>query len=528
MNFFILILSSTFLISSTIEKISFDWGGQYGLIKNNGSVLFNTDWRSNHLFFDGTWANFPTMYGELIETGFNDIVSIGFDNENNDSLYSNTDVLYKIGDFSLDQFSFNIESSDKNRAYNIYAFKRSFAGFENQYFNNSSQPIQQSYIVSLLSNKENTIGSIHLGHFNTYSNFPDEESSSKYRQIITTANSKIQQNYGKFSLILSLDNFLQKLRSNHSLSITTKNRFLVRSIFEGKINFSGSNDWDTSISFLQNKRSIKTDSIRFQNWNSVLVNMLYKNLDLHIKYGSINKQLLSGYGLNIHKEIMGFFLKLSLLADSKPSHPYYQIANDTNENQSFEKNISKILTLNYQTGKSLFHSRVTFIDGVNSFWNNNEKTRTLFIKINNQLSSNFYFSVFYNHEKNITYHTGGMGDWYGMDIDYKINILKNNMDFIVNTNIKNYNKRTSNVYFNPIEMIPIRKNLSDNIGNMTLLNFGITINISSVTFQYNWINLLELLNINNESEKFNKVTFNPIMPYNGWQKQISIVWHFLN
>lgn len=527
MRFLLLILSSTFLISSTIEKIPYDWVGQYGLFKFNGAVLFNSDWRSNNLFFDGTWTNFPTMYGELVETDFNNIVSLDFNNENNDSLYSNTEVFYKIGDFSLDQFSFNIEKFDKYSDHNIYAFKRSYTGFDNQYFNNSSQPIQQSYIASLSSKKDNTIGNIHIGHFNTFSNFPDIESNSKYHQIISTVNSHIQQKYGKFTVILSLDNFLQKLRSNHSLSITTKRRYLSRSLLEGKINFLIKNDWYAAISFMQNKRSIKTDSIRLQNWNTVSINSNHKNFNFFLKSGSINKELLLDYGLDINREIGGVFLKLSFLADSKPIHPYYHIANDIDKNQLIEKNISKIFTLDYHLGTSLFHSRISFIDGFNPLWNDNDKTRSIFLKVVSQVSSNFYFSLFYNDESNITYHTGGLGDWYGMDIDYKMNLFKSNMKLIFSTNIKNYNKRSSKIYFNPIEMVPLNDNES-NFGNMTILNFGVIINLSSVTFQYNWINLIELLDIDNESEKFNKVNFNPMMPYNGWQKQISIVWHFLN
>jgi len=528
MIFLFLFLNSAFLISSTIEKIPFDWAGQYGLIKNNGVIFYNSDWRSNNLFFDGTWSNFPTMYGELIEEGFNDIVSVEFENEKNDSLFLNTEVLYKIGDFSLDQFSFNIEKNDGYRRYNIYGFKRSFTGFENQYFDNSLQPIQQSYITSLSSKKENTIGKIHIGHFKTFSNFPDRESYSEYRQTITTVNSQIQQNYGNFSLILSSDNFLQKLRSNHSLSITTKNRYLTRSIFEGKIKYSNSKDWNTELSLVQNKRSIKTNSIRFQDWNSVSINTAYKNLNFYINSGLINNKILLGYGLNFKKVIAGIFTESSFLVEEKPSHPYYYNSNEVEENQLIDKNIFRIFTFDYNLGKSLFHSRISLIDGSNPFWQDNEKTKTIFIKVNNQLSSNFYLSIFYNYENDITYHTGGLGDWYGIDMDYKIKIFKNNMILNFNTNIKHYNNKTSNVYFNPIEMIPMSEKLSDEIVNMTLLNFGIIMNISSVTFQYNWINLLELLNINGDSEKFNKVNFHPMMPHNGWQKQISIVWHFFN
>ena len=164
--------------------------------------------------------------------------------------------------------------------------------------------------------------------FNTSSNFPDIQSNSKYHQIISTVNSHIQQKYGKFTVILSLDNFLQKLRSNHSLSITTKRRYLSRSLLEGKINFLIKNDWYTAISFMQNKRSVKTDSIRFQNWNTVSINSSHENFNFFLKSGSINKELLLDYGLDINREIGGFFLKLSFLADSKPIHPYYHIAND--------------------------------------------------------------------------------------------------------------------------------------------------------------------------------------------------------
>ena len=47
-------------------------------------------------------------------------------------------------------------------------------------------------------------------------------------------------------------------------------------------------------------------------------------------------------------------------------------------------------------------------------------TKTIFIKVNNQLSSNFYLSIFYNYENDITYHTGGLGDWYGIGRDLHI------------------------------------------------------------------------------------------------------------
>ena len=433
--------------------------------------------------------------------------------------------IYKIGDFSLDEFSFNFEKSGENENFNLYAFKRSFTGFDNQYYNSSLQPIQQSYISSISSRKENSSIKINLGHFNTFSNFPDGIFKSNYRQIITTINFHFQHDYRKFNFILSLDNFLQKLRSNHSLSITTKNRYLSRSLLQGKIIFPNIYGWGNTLSFLQNKRSVKSENISLQNWNSILVNTNHKNFDFYLEYGSMNKKLLLSYGLNVYKEIPGLLFKISFSENSKPFHPYYHFVNDVTKNQLVEKNKSKIFTLDYSRGKSLFHLRFSLINGLNPFWNDNEESRTIFMKINNRISSNLNFSLFYNYEGSITYMTGGLDDWYGMDISYRVYLFKNNMSINFTTNLKNYISRNSNVYFNPIEMVPINSISYDVIGEMSIVNFGIRMNISTFTFEYNWINLLELLN---KSEELNKVTFNPKMPYNGWQKQISIVWHFLN
>jgi hypothetical protein len=368
-----------------------------------------------------------------------------------------------------------------------------------------------------------------VGHFNTFSNFPDNIMNSEYRQITTTANSKIQHNHGKFGYIISLDNFLQKFRSNHSLSKTTKNRYLTRSMLQGKIKFPKLNSWNTDMTFFHNKRSMKNESTIKQNWNSILISGFNENLDLSLEYGSIDKQSLLSYSFNIEKKIIGTLLKFSFFSESKPSHPfYYSQLDNVVKSLKVEKNISKTLTLNQSLGKSSFQSRIAFNEGINPFWTGNEKSTTLFLKINGQFLSNFNYSVYYNYERDITYHTGGLGDWFGVDLDFSKELFQNNMNLNFRINLKNYNKRVSRIYFNPIEMIPSNDSIFYEFGNMTMLNFRITMKVSSIMFQYDWINLLEILKIHEKSETFNEITFNPMMPKNGWQKQISIVWNFLN
>jgi hypothetical protein len=82
----------------------------------------------------------------------------------------------------------------------------------------------------------------------------------------------------------------------------------------------------------------------------------------------------------------------------------------------------------------------------------------------------------------------------------------------------------SKIYFNPIEYVPVLRSEYKS-EEMNILNCNIRAKVSSFTIQYSWINMLELFNYN---KKGTEVQFNPEMPLNGWQKNISIEWHFID
>ena len=127
---------------------------------------------SQNLLFDGTWAIFPQMYGDNIMQGFS-----GYLQQNNASDSSNVSsyLNYNQGDYGLDKFSFWLENFSKSRNFRIQAFKRSFLGNLNQYYYGTYQPLQQSYIISYETNDSLDHSGLSIGHFNTYSGFPDEE-----------------------------------------------------------------------------------------------------------------------------------------------------------------------------------------------------------------------------------------------------------------------------------------------------------------------------------------------------------------
>ena len=42
------------ILAQPIEIVPFDWGGQFGYVSRSGAIMWNQDWRSNRLLFDGT------------------------------------------------------------------------------------------------------------------------------------------------------------------------------------------------------------------------------------------------------------------------------------------------------------------------------------------------------------------------------------------------------------------------------------------------------------------------------------------
>mgnify|MGYP006222811967 FL=1 len=126
MRIFLSTLSLSLLFSKNIETLPFDWGGQFGYFNNHGAIFWNTDWRSNRLLFDGTWAIYPTMFGHEIEEGFNLDHSLQIKDLDTTGVKSN--FKYDQGDYLLDRFDFTLSYGLRDRQAKLHAFKRTYAG----------------------------------------------------------------------------------------------------------------------------------------------------------------------------------------------------------------------------------------------------------------------------------------------------------------------------------------------------------------------------------------------------------------
>ena len=526
-RFFIFFIFYTIqlVFPKNIQIIPYDWVGQFGLYKDDGTLLFNTDWKSNKLLFDGLFLGYPIMYGENVEKNFQKQLKPNFIKNSFDSSITSSEIKYKQGDFSLDQFSFHLDGNQKNRSFDLIAFKRSYFGNQNQYFHNSLQPIQQSYIATISSKKEKSLGTVSIGHFNTYSGFPDIDDERYLSSRITNSNTHFQHSGGKFNYIFSIDNFLQRFKSNHSLSLTSSTRYLTRNTIQGKVETYSNSDKEYSIGFILNNRSLQIESIFNQYWNSYYILAANKNLRAYLDFGSIGEIYVYNFAFDLENSFKNFDFEASFKEENKPIHAYYYFNKSDGNIQLIEKNRFKSFTMKWRSTHNYFSSKISLIKEINPIWLDNEKTQTFFFEYNNKFLPFLEFSLLYNKEKYVTHKTGGLGDWVGVDLKSNFSVFSAYMDISLNVNAKHFSERVSKIYFNPIESIPIFTNENERYKEMNILNSAIRLKVSSFVIEYNWINILEFFNYYKE---LSKVRFNPEMPLNGWQKTITFEWHFID
>ena len=263
MRIFLSTLFISFLFSKNTEVFPFDWGGQFGYINNDGAILWNTDWRSNRLLFDGTWAIYPRMFGSEIEKGFNSEQSSILDTTG-----INSNFKYDQGDYLLDRFDITLSYGLKNRQAKLHGFKRTYAGSINQYSNGSLQPQQQSYLFEYQSIKNKDHSGYSLGHFNTFSGFPDSLEGSLVDNRITSSNFFWNRSGNKVNTKLEIDYFLQRYKTDHSLAEESDPRYLSRNKFklELKTNFK---KYEGYLTFIKNIRSIKSETFYSNEWDKI-------------------------------------------------------------------------------------------------------------------------------------------------------------------------------------------------------------------------------------------------------------------
>jgi hypothetical protein len=154
------------------NDIPYDWSGQYGIMTNNGRLMWNQDWGIGVLLIDGTFTNYPTRFGSSYKNNFKLSSTADFYKELHsfpDSSQIKSRIDYYRGDFSYDQLEIDAQFSEKNRVIFLSGFKRTYKGPYSQYTDplGSNNPLQQSYRLDYLSKDKDELLDISVGYFIT-------------------------------------------------------------------------------------------------------------------------------------------------------------------------------------------------------------------------------------------------------------------------------------------------------------------------------------------------------------------------
>ena len=522
------------IFADTIENIPFDWSGQFGYVSHNGTILWNKDWNSNRLLFDGTWSIFPKMYGPLIDKGFNQPIDKQFQKKDSSSVKSN--FRYDQGDYLLDRFSFGLDYKTNNREASLHGFKRTYAGNFNQYKNNSFQPQQQTYLISYRSSNDKDTGGFSLGHFNTYAGLPDSTDYGIFDNRITSTNIFWNRSYDKLDTKFTMDYFLQRYSVEHLLSEYVGTRFLTRSRYQGEIIWKMNDDKQTSICIESSNRSIRTDSLYNFYWDKLSLVYSSSVLNIFSSYLLYKNEFLFNYGMRLDKKFGIISAYLDFRSNHYPTHPYYTIINTFDNIPSHINNISMIGSIRLAYENNQISTTIVQSNDDNTFWKTiisdsiNKIKPHRMIDLNYKTSSIPFINIEANYrlQESMPFYSDGIGSWIRLKIGSSLNLFNDYMLIDANIDFNRLEDRHNSSSINFVEMVPMVNYEKSSLTPVDVINAKISAHVSTFTISYEWFNLNEIILASMNSEENNFFKIHPFLPSLGRQVNLSIDWRFQN
>ena len=519
---------SNVVFSSSIQYVPFDLGYQFGFLNHNGMIMWGEDWKSNNLFFDGSWAIFPPMYGAKIKEGFQN------DSNNEISIDSSevvSNIEYQQGDYGLDKFSVDIDYIEKNRSFELFGFKRSYLGNNNQYYSNTLQPQQQSYTLSLKSFDNDVNTGLTAGHFNTLSGFPDSETNGLFDNRITSLNYFLVKTLGSSSIGFEMDQFLQRYKAVHHLSFYNNPRFLNRSVYKAELT-SSINQMPILLGISINDRATILDSRVHIGWVNVYSNLKWSDLNLFTSLTKDENRFLYDYSLIYNKNFELLTITLSNIARSIPTHPYYFHNTEFSQKTNFYKkyfNQGSFVWDGLNNSLSLIMSSIidkqTFKTESLSMQNKYSNVNFTYTR---KINSSLDVSIHYNVMDTNNYYSGGIGNEIGLKFQSDFSLFNNFLGIELDSEIKYFFNRVNYSMINPIEMVPMIINENDH-GSLLpihLINSVLRAKVSTVIFEFSWANLSEIILSSIQTDENNFFSYHPTIPSMGRQINFSINWKF--
>jgi len=226
------------------DDIPYDWSGQYGVISNNGRLMWNQDWTLGVLLIDGTFANYPTRFDLSYKNNF-DLLNTGDFYHGLHSFPDSSQIKSRIdyyrGDFSYDQLEIDAEFTEKNRVISLNGFKRTYKGPYGQYIDpqGGNNPLQQSYRLDYSSKDKDENLDISIGYFITDSRLNlSDPADFIHKEKIVSAGIGYSKNFNTWNYKVHGAFFQQYYKMSFDSTEAYLNRFHLKQFISKKLNNS--------------------------------------------------------------------------------------------------------------------------------------------------------------------------------------------------------------------------------------------------------------------------------------------------
>jgi len=500
----------TQLLAQSLTPIPFDWSGQNGISSYDGLLLWNRDWNSNELFFDGTFQSYPQRFGEEIAQDATLSYTYAFRNilfPDSSKIYTSFD--YRQGDYLYDQLNIHADFSQSDRIMKWNGFKRSYGGPFSQFIQPENQstrvltPNQQSYLFYYLSKMNNRISVLSIGKFITdsgilyFSADPNTgelyEVKGLHKDEITTSSFSVYTEWKQFDFHFRIAQYMENRDWNTSESFRPKHYF-IRGLYEGILSPSGENVG----SLWQVGMSGHTQALTFPSA------VISKDRSWISAWGNLNRSKFQIYG--------------GVDAGDESVLPHFLITLNKNsgsmkwKNEMGMKNIPKHLMI-WENSQSFFESWINVNSNVK--WNKEDLTIFGIINywhVNNLIEDGMgispkelfsiktgygweaihglKFSGSWRHSSTTPLLSDGISDHIKTELEYTRSLFSDKMILTAELIVEGLLNRDSSSIFHPELQRPMEWSFL--LEDYWTTHFVISAKVSSVVFSYRMQNLFNI------------------------------------
>ncbi|MEE8437340.1 MAG: hypothetical protein V3S22_03265 [Candidatus Neomarinimicrobiota bacterium] len=491
--------------------LPFDWVNQAGITIQDGNILWNQDWVSGPLLFDGTYTSFPKKFGMAVSDRFQ-LLRTGDSRELPhlpDSAFTTSSINYYRGDHFYDQLGLKADFGEKDRLISLNGFKRNYGGDHGHYLypGQGLGPIQQSYRFDYVSKFSNSVNSFALGRFITHSGLPDSTVNGRIDDDILSAGLMGLKKGSGWNINYHGSIFTQRRKIIHSTRMDSSRTYLNRVMFSIKIRQGG-----FGAGLFASAQSIAADNFfRNLHWGGLYGEYSLGPMRVLAGLSLLDDQKSKPYYRVVYTQVIN---KSRILADisfeHNPRHPYFNRDSLSQQFDSWHR-----ARVNYQFESGKFRGQVFLSAGKssNEYFGRKAIYKSITLKADWELISGWHLNTEYLNQQDTTLYLPRIGSLVRIGLKGSFYLFKQNLKLNSHLWAQGWLDRKAGFKYDLLNEVPLLDSGSAQLPSQWNLNFEASAVVKSVVLSYRLMNILNIVDSFTNGLKENQVWLRPTSFY---------------